>query len=97
MLIMGVAYWMFPRPAKEDLRYSPNMAEINYWLATVGTVTRLIGDIWEYASGPSTAALVMVALGSFMQIAAGLIFAWNIWSRIRPIGSQFREAKGDKF
>ncbi|MDH5477371.1 MAG: cbb3-type cytochrome c oxidase subunit I [Nitrospinota bacterium] len=97
ILIMGVAYWMFPRPAKEDLRYSPHMAEINYWLATVGTATRTIGDIMNYFSFLNGISMTLVFLGSFLQIAAGLLFAWNIWSRVRPIGSQHREARGDKF
>jgi hypothetical protein len=27
MIVMGVATWMFPRPAKEDPRYRPELAE----------------------------------------------------------------------
>jgi cbb3-type cytochrome oxidase subunit 1 len=97
ILIMGVAYWMFPRPAKEDLRYSPHMAEINYWLAAIGTAVRASGELAEYLLSPGPAWLALVVAGSLLQIIGGLLFAWNIWSRVRPIGSQFREAKGDKF
>ena len=97
ILIMGVAYWMFPRPAKEDLRYSPRMAEINYWLATIGTSVRTMGELGEYLFSPWWIWMALIFAGSLLQTAGGLVFAWNIWSRIRPIGSQFREAKGDKF
>ena len=95
-LIMGVAYWMFPRPAKEDIRYSPKLAELNFWMAAIGTVIRTIGEFMEYFSlgGPGMYAVIA---GSTLQLLAGLVFAWNIWSRIRPIGSQHREAKGERF
>jgi len=96
MLIMGVSYWMFPRPAREDYRYSPNLAEINYWLVTGGTVVRLAGEVWQYATLGQNGAM-MAALGAGAQTVAGVVFAWNIWSRVRPIGSDKREAKGERF
>jgi heme/copper-type cytochrome/quinol oxidase subunit 1 len=34
MMVMGVATWMFPRPAKDDPRYHPALAEIVYWVIT---------------------------------------------------------------
>ncbi|MDH5510852.1 MAG: cbb3-type cytochrome c oxidase subunit I [Nitrospinota bacterium] len=95
ILIMGVAYWMFPRPGKEDLRYSPRTAQINYGLATAGTIIRTVGEFLDYYS--ISGAFAPTVIGSLCQIAAGIIFAWNIWSRVRPIGSQFREAKGERF
>lgn len=96
MLIMGVAYWMFPRPAKDDLRYSPSVAEINYWLITVGTLMRSLGEISMAVSFHPAQRLIVLA-GSALQLASGFIFVWNIWTRVRPIGSQHREAKGEKF
>src|SRR4029079_1101212 len=32
MLVMGVATWMFPRPARDDARYRPELAEAVYWI-----------------------------------------------------------------
>ncbi|MBI4664848.1 MAG: cbb3-type cytochrome c oxidase subunit I [Nitrospinae bacterium] len=96
ILIMGVAYWMFPRPAREDMRYSPKMAEINYWLITLGTAIRAMGEV-GMAFSPNTGLWAPVTVGAAMQIVAGFIFIWNIWSRIRSIGSAQREAKGEKF
>ncbi|MBI4829182.1 MAG: cbb3-type cytochrome c oxidase subunit I [Nitrospinae bacterium] len=95
-LIMGIAYWMFPRPAREDYRYSPNMAEVNYWLVTGGTVVRLYGEMWQYASDGAH-GIIWAAIGAGAQTLAGVVFAWNIWSRVRPIGSDKREAKGERF
>ena len=94
-LVMGVAYWMFPRPAKEDFRYSPNLAMVNYWLLTVGTTIRTAGDL--LGASMSKIALLAVAIGAMTQIAAGVLFSYNIWTRIRAVGSQHREAKGEKF
>lgn len=37
MLVMGVATWMFPRPARDDLRYRPELAEGVYWVMTGAT------------------------------------------------------------
>lgn len=95
-LIMGVAYWMFPRPAKEDMRYSPSMAEVNYWLITVGTGARFAGETAQ-AVHQHPAEWVVIIAGAAMQIVAGFIFVWNIWTRIRSVGSQIREARGEKF
>lgn len=95
-LIMGIAYWMFPRPAKEDFRYSPSLAEANYWLITVGTGARFAGEMGQ-AVHQHPVEWFLIGSGAALQIAAGLIFVWNIWTRIRSVGSQIREAKGEKF
>ena len=40
MMVMGVATWMFPRPARDDTRYRPGLAETVYWVMTVATTVR---------------------------------------------------------
>lgn len=96
MMILGVALWLFPRPDKTDARYSPRLAEIAYWLITGGTVTRIAGELLR--SGSSSLWLrVAVVIAGFAQIAGITLFFFTMWSRIRPVGSQTREAKGEKF
>ncbi len=34
MIVMGVATWMFPRPARDDAGYRPGLAEVVYWVMT---------------------------------------------------------------
>src|SRR4029450_10371761 len=51
MLVMGVAPWMFPRPAHESTRYRPGLAEAVYWLVTVTTVIRAAAEILAPWSG----------------------------------------------
>ncbi len=95
MLIMGIAYWMFPRPAKGDTRYSPNLAEINYWLITIGTVLRTLGEI--FISVTLFPMEYLVFIGALLQVIGSFVFVWNIQSRIRSVGSHIREKKGEKF
>jgi len=45
MLVMGVATWMFPRPARDDARYRPELAEAVYWIMTLATVARASAEV----------------------------------------------------
>ena len=47
-LILGVALWLFPRPAKHDERYRPERIGIAWWILAPATATRFIAE----AAGP---------------------------------------------
>jgi len=96
MMILGVALWLFPRPEKTDTRYRPALAEASYWLLTVGTAVRVIGELLRVSSSALWLRLLVVASG-LIQIAGILVFFFTMWSRIRGVGSQVREAKGERF
>ena len=38
-----------------------------------------------------------VVLGGAGQVAGILLYFWTMWTRIRAVGSQIREAKGERF
>jgi hypothetical protein len=38
-----------------------------------------------------------VLFGGALQVAGFAIYFWTMWRRIRPVGSQLREARGEKF
>ena len=96
MMILGVALWLFPRPAKDDTRYSPRAANAAYWLVAVGTGSRIAGELARQES--SAAWLRAATLGAgFLQVAGIAVFFYTMWSRIRPLGSQAREAQGERF
>ena len=96
MMIMGVALWLFPRPEKDDTRYSPRLAEAAYWCMTLGTALRLSGELARVASqAPALRVAVVVAGG--LQVAGIAIFFYTMWSRVRAVGSAVREAKGERF
>ena len=96
MMILGVALWMFPRPAKDDTRYRPELAGAAYWLVTAGTVVRVAGEIGR--SGTDGAVLrLMVVAGGLAQVAGIGLFFVTMWTRIRASGSALREERGERF
>jgi len=96
MMILGVALWLFPRPEKSDMRYRPALAELAYWLLTAGTATRIVGELLRTGIGSGWLRWAVVASG-FAQIAGLGVFFYTIWSRIRGVGSQARESRGERF
>src|SRR5215510_14144116 len=51
MIVMGVATWMFPRPARDDPRYRPELAETVYWLMTAATSLRALAEVTVALTG----------------------------------------------
>ena len=82
MMILGVALWMFPRPAREDQRFDPRYAEAAYWLLALGTAARVGGELVR----PATAGLLLrwvIVLGGTAQALGLMAFFYTMWSRIR--------------
>ena len=96
MMIMGVALWFFPRPEKDDKKYNPDLILITYWLMTVATALRFVFQVtasFYFISWVNTS----ISLFSSLQVVAMILFFYSMWGRIRAVGSQYREAKGEKF
>jgi len=96
MMILGVALWLFPRPERTDEHYRPAAASTAYWLLTLGTAIRVAGELLRVAT-TALALRVLIVLAGFAQIIGILIFFYTMWTRIRPVGSKVREAKGERF
>lgn len=95
-LILGVALWLFPRAAKDDERYSPARAEAAYWILLVATAGRLVAEVTSaWVDHPALGWVAVVS--GFGQIAGLGVYFWTMWTRIRPVGSHLREAKGERF
>ena len=99
MMIMGVALWLFPRPEKTDAQYDPRLAATAYWLITIGTAARVGGEVMRSSLFTISAMWLRVAIvaAGFLQGIAIGVFFFTMWTRIRPVGSQTREAKGERF
>lgn len=98
MMILGVALWLFPRPAKEDTRYAPRVAEAAYWLVTLGTAARVLGEVLRPRAAADALWLRAATFAAGVLQAVGiLLFFYTMWSRIRPVGSRQREARGERF
>jgi len=96
MMIMGVALWFFPRAEKDDKKYNPALILVTYWLMTISTALRFT---FQAVAGFVYIDWVnfMITITSAFQVLAILIFFFSMWGRIRPVGSQYREAKGERF
>ena len=95
-LILGVAIWLFPRAAKGDTRYKPELIAAAYWILTVSTAARFLGEVARAWVNAAPLAWVVV-LGGLGQVVGLGVYFWTMWTRIRPVGSHLREAKGERF
>ena len=82
MMVMGVATWMFPRPARDDPRYRPELAEAVYWVMTVATAIRAGAEISVALAG-ALGLRWLIALGGLGQLAGTALFVLNMWQRVR--------------
>jgi uncharacterized protein involved in response to NO len=96
LMILGVALWMFPRPERGDTRYDPRAVEAAYWLLAVGTGARVAGELLRPVVTAPWLRWAVVLTG-LAQAVAVLVFFRTMWSRIRPVGSAAREARGERF
>ena len=96
MMIMGVALWFFPRPEKDDKKYNPGLILIVYWLISISTGLRFVFQVLgSFYFIPWLN--IVIPIFSSLQVFAMILFFYSIWGRIRAVGSQYREAKGEKF
>ena len=82
MMVMGVATWMFPRPARDDTRYRPELAEAVYWVMTVATALRAGAEIAVALAG-LLGLRWLIAVGGVGQLAGTALFVLNMWWRVR--------------
>lgn len=82
MLVMGVATWMFPRPARDDPGYRPGVAEAVYWVMTLSTALRAIAEILVAVAG-TLGIRWLIALAGLGQLVGAALFALNMWRRVR--------------
>jgi cbb3-type cytochrome oxidase subunit 1 len=82
MVVMGVATWMFPRPARDGGRYRPGLATAVYWIMTVSTATRAAAELAAAYATPVDLGVVIAAAG-LGQLVGAVLFVINMWSRVR--------------
>lgn len=95
-MILGVALWLFPRPHRDDVRYRPALIEASYWLLLLGTSCRFAAEVARASLGTSFLRWLVI-IGGISQAAGLGVYMWTMWSRIRPVGSHVREARGERF
>jgi cbb3-type cytochrome oxidase subunit 1 len=95
-LILGVALWLFPKPAKDDTRYRPARIAAVYWILVLATGGRFASEALRAVLDAPWLRFI-VLLGGSGQIVGLALYFFTMWTRIRPVGSQLREAKGERF
>jgi hypothetical protein len=81
-LIIGVAYWMFPKFTKEQPRGSAPLAWAVYWLLNSGLLLRVIAEPWQSVHPhPLWGWLLVGAAG--LQWLGGVAFVVNTWPRVK--------------
>ena len=81
-LIIGTAWWLFPRPAREEPQAPESMVRLAWWCLTLGTLSRAGAE-----SGPAIGlgAWPLVAVTGGLLQAAGLAAAVTaLRRRVRP-------------
>ena len=82
MMVMGVATWMFPRPARDDTRYRPELAEAVYWVVTTATALRALAEVTVAMTG-TLGLRALITVGGLGQLAGTALFVVNMWWRVR--------------
>ena len=80
MIVMGVATWMFPRPARDDGRYRPELAEAVYWVMTLSHRARALAEL-SASYSPAFSLRAAIAVGGLGQVVGTVLFVVNMWTR----------------
>jgi hypothetical protein len=81
-LIVGVAYWMFPKYTKENPRASERLGWAIFFLLNTGIILRAIGEPLV-ALYPTLGAGWLLAISGVTQLLGGWGFIINTWSRVK--------------
>lgn len=81
-IIIGVAFWMFPKYSKEAPRGDERIGWAVFWLLNVGLVLRGIAEPLTVIA-PQSAWRWLLPIAALCLLLAGWGFILNTWSRVR--------------
>jgi hypothetical protein len=81
-LIMGIAYWMFPKFSREQPRGYDGLAWAVYFLLNGGLALRVIAEPMQTAQPEAMWGRLLV-VSALAQWLAGLAFVANTWPRVK--------------
>lgn len=82
-LIIGIAWWFFPRPLRGDPPPSLVAATAAWWALTLSTAARTIGELVS-SPGVTTIWSVVVVAGWGLQVAGLAAAVAALSRRVRP-------------
>ena len=77
-------------------KYNPDLIRFVFWIFSISTALRFITQ-FLYGFLFVKTFTYFITVFSILQVVSILLFFFSIWGRIRPVGSQIREKKGEKF
>jgi hypothetical protein len=81
-LIMGVAFWMFPKKSKEHPRGSESVGWLVLILLNTGLILRALAEPL-FTLQPEWGIGWLLEVSAVFQLAAGWIFVANTWGRVK--------------
>lgn len=81
-MIFGVVFWMFPKFTLAQPRGHAELGWATFWLLNIGLALRAVGEPL-LALRPESRPGWLLAFSALLQWAAGLIFVFNTWRRVR--------------
>ncbi len=81
-LIIGVAYWMFPKQSKAVPRGNHLVGWLVFGCLNAGLILRAIGEPL-FALNQAGGWGVLLALSATLQLIGGWLFIANTWSRVK--------------
>ncbi len=84
MLIIGVAFWLFPKFTLEQPHRSEGLGWASYILLNLGLLMRVVSEPANAEVG-TTAFLwaVLLIAAAILQWLGGLAFVVNTWARVK--------------
>lgn len=83
MLIIGVAFWMFPIYTHEQPRGSLRLGWASFILLNFGLLLRIIVEPASGMAGASHYWGGLLAAAAVLQWLGGIAFVANIWARVK--------------
>ena len=83
--VMGVAFWMFPRP--QDKKMNEPLAVVSLALLNLGLALR-VGFEWAQEEHQGHVFGAILGTAGVLQALGGLLFLGVIWPRVRAVRLQ---------
>lgn len=84
MLIIGVAFWMFPKYTLEKPRGNEKLSWASYILLNAGLVLRILSEPANAAAGSQAPVwTILLTLAAALQWLGGMAFVLNTWARVK--------------
>ncbi len=84
MLIVGVAFWLFPRYSPEQPHRSESLGWASFGLLNLGLLLRVISEpVNDLLLTPGSIWAILLTIAASLQWLGGMAFVINSWGRVK--------------